>query len=155
MTVAILSWYIHEKYNLNLDIAKILKYSLTHDFVERYAGDVPTFASRSERDNKVRREQESLNRLGEEFKDFEDMITTMREYEIKDDEESLFVWSVDKIQQLVMGDLDEWRSYAEAPITYDQFVSKYTELLGKSSKYSREIFESILEYSKTTYYERS
>ena len=154
MTVAILCWYIHDKYNLDLDIAKILKYAITHDFVERYAGDVPTFASTAERNQKVLREQESLKRLSEEFNEFSDMITFMQRYESKGDEESLFVWSVDKMQQLVMGDLDNWRSYAEAPITYEQFATKYTELSEESSVYCREIFEGLIDYSKTTYYDQ-
>ena len=155
MAVAVLCWYIHDTYKLDLDIAKIFKYALTHDFVERYAGDVPTFASSAERDAKVVRERESLDKLSDEFSEFSDMVAAMQGYELKEDEESLFVWSVDKMQQLIMGDLDDWRSYAERPITYDEFVAKYTELLEKSSKYSREIFESLVEYSKTTYYEQS
>ena len=154
MAVAILCWYIHDKYTLGLDIAKILKYALSHDFVERYAGDVPTFASSIERNDKLLREQESLKRLSEEFSEFEDMVASMRRYETKEDEESLFVWSVDKMQQLIMGDLDDWSSYAEAPITYDQFATKYKELSEKSSKYCREIFEGLLEYSKSTYYDQ-
>lgn len=154
MAVAILCWYIHDKYALDLDITKILKYALTHDFVERYAGDVPTFASSAERDTKVLREQESLKRLSEEFNEFEGMVTSMQRYEIKEDEESLFVWSVDKMQQLIMGDLDKWSSYAEAPITYGQFAIKYTELSEKSSKYCREIFNGLLAYSKSTYYDQ-
>jgi 5'-deoxynucleotidase YfbR-like HD superfamily hydrolase len=154
MAVAVLCWYIHDKYAIDLDIAKILKYALTHDFVERYAGDVPTFASATERDSKVLREQESLKKLSEEFAEFEDMVTSMQKYETKDDEEALFVWSVDKMQQLIMGDLDGWSSYAEAPITYDQFVTKYKELSDNSSKYCREIFEGLLEYSKSTYYDQ-
>lgn len=154
MTVAILCWYIIDNYALNLDIAKVFKYALTHDFVERYAGDVPTFASETERSEKVLREQESLKRLSEEFNEFNDLVESMQRYEIKDDEESLFVWSVDKIQQLIMGDLDNWRSYAEKPITYDEFCKKYTDLLKKSSKYTEKIFEGLLNYSKTTYYDQ-
>ena len=154
MAVTVLCWYIHDKYALGLDIAKILKYALTHDFVERYAGDVPTFASSTEREMKAMREHESLKMLSNEFDDFEDMIASMQKYEAKEDDESLFVWSVDKMQQLIMGDLDSWSSYAEAPITYNQFAAKYKELSEKSSIYCREIFEGLLEYSKSTYYDR-
>jgi len=154
MTVAILCWYILDRYALDLDVAKVLKYALTHDFVERYAGDVPTFASEAERNEKVIREQESLNRLSVEYKGFSDLVTSIRKYETKEDAEALFVWSVDKIQQLIMGDLDNWRSYAEKPITYDEFTKKYTELLEKSSQYTRVIFEGLLEYSKSTYYDQ-
>lgn len=154
ITVAVLAWYIHDAYKIDLDIAKILKYALTHDFVERYAGDVNTFATFEERNAKVLREQESLARLTEEFSGFNDMTDSMKNYELKQDEESLFVWTVDKMQGLIMGDLDNWRPYAEIAITYDQFATKYEELLEKSSKHCREIFEGLIEYSKSTYYDQ-
>lgn len=82
------------------------------------------------------------------------MVLSMHAYESKTDEEALFVWTVDKLQPLIMGDMDQWRPYADISITYDQFVSKYQELLGKSSKYCREIFEGFIEYSKRTYYDQ-
>jgi putative hydrolase of HD superfamily len=154
MTVAILCWYVHDRYQIDLDIAKILKYAITHDFVERYAGDVNTFASTDERNAKVQQEQKSLDRLSGEFSTFNDMITSMQEYELKRDQESLFVWTVDKMQPLIMGDMDNWRPYAEIEITYDQFSAKYRELLEKSSKHCREIFEGLIEYSKSTYYDQ-
>jgi len=154
LTVALLCWYIHDRYNLKLDISKILKYAITHDFVERYAGDVNTFASTDERNAKVLREQESLIRLSDEFSDFQDMAVSMQNYELRQDDESLFVWTVDKMQGLIMGDMDNWRPYAEIGITYDQFVIKYKELSEKSSEYCKEIFEGLIEYSKSTYYDR-
>lgn len=154
MTVAILCWYVHDKYQINLDIAKILKYAITHDFVERYAGDVNTFASVDERNTKVQREQESLDRLSSEFGEFNGMVTAMQGYESKQDEESLFVWTVDKMQQLIMGDMDKWRPYAEIDITYKQFTAKYKELSEKSSMHCREIFEGLIQYSKSTYYDQ-
>lgn len=154
MTVAVLCWYIHDTYHIDLDISKILKYAIAHDFVERYAGDVNTFASAEDREMKVKREQESLERLSMEFSGFGDMVASMEGYEDKQDEESLFVWTVDKMQQLIMGDMDSWRPYKEINISYDQFTAKYAELLEKSSKHCREIFAGLIEYSKTTYYDR-
>jgi putative hydrolases of HD superfamily len=154
LTVALLCWYIHDRHHLELDISKILKYAITHDFVERYAGDVNTFASQKEREQKVVNEQASLERLSVEYKDFPDMISSMRNYESKQDEESNFVWTVDKMQGMIMGDMDDWRPYASINITYDQFVGKHGEHLKKSSKYCKEIFESLLEYCKTTYYDQ-
>ena len=154
MAVTMLCWYIHDKLALDLDIAKILKYALTHDFVERYAGDTPTFASSEERAAKVIREQESLQKLSIEFSSFDDMIYTMQNYEDKPDEESLFVWSVDKMQALIMGDMDNWKAYAEAPISYDDFTDKFDELYPKSSQYTKEIFRELVAYCKTTYYDR-
>lgn len=154
MTVAMLCWYIHDSYKLDLDVGKILKYALAHDFVERYAGDVNTFASADDRAKKVDREAASLVRFVDEFANFPGMTNAMRQYEEKTDEESLFVWTVDKMQQLIMGDMDNWRPYAEISITYDQFVDKYAELLAKSSPYARDIFDGLIAYCTSTYYDR-
>lgn len=154
MTVAILCWYIHDKYNLDLNLELILKYALTHDFVERYAGDVSTFAPQAERDAKVLREQESLKRMSEELAEFSGLVKIMERYESKPDDESLFVWSVDKIQQLINGELDNWIAYQEGGIVYNQFVKKYDELASKSSPYCREIFEGIVAYSKPRFYDQ-
>lgn len=154
LRVALLCWYIHNRYKLELDISKILKYAITHDFVERYAGDVNTFASMDERNAKLVREQASLERLSQEYESFEDMVSSMQNYELKQDEESLFVWTVDKMQGMIMGDMDGWRPYSSLDITYTEFVKKHTEHLAKSSRYCKEIFEGLLEYCKTTYYDQ-
>ena len=58
--VAMLCWYLHDALKLELDIAKILKYALVHDFVEVYAGDVNTFASKIARQEKIQTEAAAL-----------------------------------------------------------------------------------------------
>lgn len=150
-TVALLCWYLYEVIKPKLDISLVLKYAMAHDFVERYAGDVHSFASKEAREAKVIKEQEALVRLSEEFSEFPDLTQTMRCYEEKSDEESLFVWTVDKIQQLIMGDLDNWACYKEDGISYDRFVEQYTDICAKGSQHCKEIFTSIIEYCKTTY----
>lgn len=150
-TVALLSWYLYEKIQPNLNVALILKYAMAHDFVERYAGDVSSFASQQAREAKVIKEQEALTRLAGELSEFPNLIETMQQYEKKSDEESLFVWTVDKIQQLIMGDLDNWACYKEDGISYDRFVEKYIDICAKGSQHCKEIFTSIIEYCKTTY----
>lgn len=150
-TVTLLCWYVYELRKPALDITKILKYAMAHDFVERYAGDVPSFASTEARETKIIREQEALARLSDEFSEFPDLVQTMQTYETKVDEESLFVWTVDKMQQLIMGDLENWGSYIEGGITYERFAEKYTETAKKGSVYCQDIFESLVDYCKTTY----
>jgi len=150
-TVTLLCWYIHDRYKIGLDISRILKYALAHDFVERYAGDVNTYASDQAREQKVKDEALALERLSTEFSKFPNLVSSMSDYELKQDEESLFVWTVDKMQQLLMGDLDSWRPYHEISITYEQFCAKSAEQLQKSSPYARDIFNALIEYSKTTY----
>lgn len=152
--VAMLCWYICSHYALDLDLGKVLKYALTHDFAERYAGDTNTFATKVDREKKVAREKAATERLSREFDDFKDLVDIIRDYESKADDEALFVWTVDKMQALVLGDLDNWRPYQKLDITYDQFTSKYKELMVTASPHCEEIFESLVEYCKTTYYDR-
>jgi len=153
-TVAMLSWSICDRYSLPLDLAKVLKYALTHDFVERYAGDVNAFATKEERAEKVIREKAALQRLSEEFKDFGDLIASMEAYETKSDEEALFVWTVDKMQAYIMGDLDNWRPYKKLDLSWKRFIEKHAEQLAVCSPYCKEIFSELLAYCRTTYYDQ-
>jgi len=152
--VALLSWSICSQNKLALDLSKVLRYALIHDFVERYAGDVNTFASQSAREAKVEREQAALARLSKEFVEFEDLVESLDHYEHKKDEEALFVWTVDKMQGMILADMDGWRPYRKINITYDRFIEKHSEHLAKASPYCKEIFASLFEYCKTTYYDR-
>jgi putative hydrolase of HD superfamily len=153
-SVALLCWTIVEKYNLELDLLKIFKYSLAHDFVERYAGDVNTFATKAERQKKEEDEKQALARLCKEFEHLEGLTQTMMVYESKGDDESLFVWSVDKMQALIMGELDNWRPYEELNINYDDFEQKYVKTISQSSPYCKQIFTELFDHCKTTYYDR-
>lgn len=153
-SVALLCWAIVTEHKLPLELSKVLIYALTHDFVEFYAGDTNTFATAEERLNKLHREQLALQRFNQEFADFPEMLNSMQLYENKDDPESLFVWTVDKLQPLILGDIDNWRPYVELAINYNSFCKKYEELLSQASPYSKEIFESLIKYSQTTYYDQ-
>lgn len=154
MSVALLCWYVYVKNKLDLDLVKIFQYALVHDFVERYAGDVSTFASDIERENKVNKEKESLKRLSSEFGSFSEMIESMQAYELKEDEEARFVWTVDKMQQLILGDMDNWRPWrpgSDLLLTYGESCMKYDGLLEKASPYAQEIFKELICYSKKTF----
>ena len=152
--VAMLCWFIHDKYKLGLDLEKVLKYALTHDFAEVYAGDVNTYASKEARQQKIETEKIATGRLCEEFKEFKDLAATLRDYEAEADEEALFVWTVDKMQAYILGDLDDWRPYKKVGISYDRFAAKHSEQLSVCSPHCKEIFETVLEYCTTTYYDR-
>lgn len=152
--VALLCWFIHDKYNLPLSLEKILQYALVHDFAERYAGDTNTYADPAARARKIELERQALERLSGEFKDFRGLVTAMTAYDTSRDAEALFVWTVDKMQAMILGDLDGWRPYQKINITYDRFVAKHSEQLASCSPYCKEIFATLLEYCKTTYYDR-
>lgn len=150
--VAMLCWRIYDAIKPKLELAKILKYALVHDFSERgYRADVNTFAKKEERERKKKRETLELTKLSDEFKDFNDFVETLNSYENLDDE-ALFVWSVDKMQAIILGEMDDWRPYEAYGITYKQFQNKGQEFLEKCSPYIKDILKEVFESACKTYY---
>lgn len=154
MTVALLCWYVIDKQQLSLDKAKVLQYALCHDFVERYAGDVNSYATVKDRQKKVENERKALKRLASEFKDFPGLVAAMEGYENKSDEEALFAWTIDKLQALVMDELSDWKAHAEIGVTYEAFQQKMQSQLAAASPFARDVYDAIIQYSYTTFYDQ-
>lgn len=93
--LAMLAWYIVASEKLPLNLEKVLKYALAHDIVEAYAGDTPVNDVEGQKTKKAR-EAAAFVRLKEEFSEFPDMLQTLEAYEERQDEESLFVYALDK-----------------------------------------------------------
>lgn len=125
--VAMWAWQLNDNLEVGLDNEKILRYALIHDFVEVYAGDVNSFASPDVRAQKQRDEELALDRLRAEYADSPSFISAIEAYERRSDEEAQFVWSCDKMQALLQGQLDHWRCYYELKITDEQFAAKMRE----------------------------
>jgi 5'-deoxynucleotidase YfbR-like HD superfamily hydrolase len=126
-SVALIAWQLNEAVGAGLDDAKLLKYALIHDFVEVHAGDVCAFASPEARRQKEIDEAAALERLREEYADAPDFIAAIDAYQAHEDDTVVFVWSCDKMQALLQGQLDNWRCYYELGITDEQFAAKIAE----------------------------
>lgn len=154
-STALLSWKLFDTIKPPLSLEKILKYSLIHDASERGMDfDVNTYASEDERAHKKEREEKELMKLRGEFEDFDDLVKLLETYENMEDAEAVFVWSVDKMQAMILGNIDNWRPYRLYGVTYDQFCKKGEEILAKGSPYLRDVVREVLEESKKTYYDR-
>lgn len=152
-SVAILCWRVYEITKPPLNLETILKYALVHDFSERgLKKDVNTYAGKEERTLKKEREDLELKKISSEFKDFEDFVSILNSYENLD-AEALFVWSVDKMQGIILGGLDKWRPHASYHISYKQFCEKDEEFLEKCSPYVRDVFKKVYEQACKTYYD--
>ena len=153
LSVAYLCWFIHDELGLELDMEKVLKYAMAHDIVEVYSGDVNSFASEEAREQKRRDEAEAQARLGDEFKGFVGFTRIMDSYQDKEDgdEEALFVWTVDKVQALIMDDLDSWSAHIRIGITYEAFCSKYKAFIEQCSHHCKEMVEALVEYCIASY----
>jgi putative hydrolase of HD superfamily len=67
--LAILSWFLATHLEPNLNLEKILLYSLVHDLVEAYAGDTNAF-NQDDLATKELREHEALQTIQREFQFF-------------------------------------------------------------------------------------
>ena len=95
--------------------------------------DVSTYAIDSERKLKEETEAKELVKLSQEFSNFPSMTNAIIDYNNATDEEARFVWSVDKMQTIILGEIDNCRPYSEQNITYADFYKKGEEFLTKCS----------------------
>lgn len=98
--LAMVCWYLNEKFDLGLNDEKILKYALVHDLTEIFEGDIPSILKY--RDKKVASnvkvsEEEAIERLEKKFKDLGFLIQYIKDYEGAIDEEAKFVFATDKL----------------------------------------------------------
>lgn len=130
-SVAMLAWMIHDELNLDLDMAKVLKYALIHDMVEVYAGDTNAYADEELKKEKKIRERQAYQRLAKEFRSiFPDFISAIESYEAHSDKEGEFVWTIDKIQALVQGNIDDMRPFYELGLTREDVKRTHGKKMG-------------------------
>ena len=70
-SVAMMCWRVYEKIKPPLNLEKIFKYSLAHDFLERgLSKDISSYAGKDVRLKKKQREAEELLKIEDEFAEF-------------------------------------------------------------------------------------
>jgi putative hydrolase of HD superfamily len=125
--LALVGWYIVSTYELPLNIDLVIKYGLLHDLVEVYAGDTYIFDPDPERHaSKVDREHQALLQLKKEFPEFPELTDLIETYEKREDEESKFVYALDKLIAPINIYLDGGRTWNEHKITFQQIRENKT-----------------------------
>lgn len=118
--LAMLCWYVISTEKLDLNLEKVFKYCLAHDLVEIYAGDTPFFSEDTEfKKSKQEREHQALQRIKSEQSAFPELAEWIEGYEERKDPESIFVYSMDKIQPMANIILDDGRSWKREKVTMD------------------------------------
>lgn len=81
-----------------LDLPRIGTYALVHDLAEIYAGDTPVYSDPKTRAAKPKRERIARAKLHEKFgHDFPWLLSYLDDYVDMKDEESKFVYALDKL----------------------------------------------------------
>ncbi|MES2623581.1 MAG: HD domain-containing protein [Patescibacteria group bacterium] len=118
--VAMLAWFLADQFKLSLSKEKLFKYALAHDVVEVYAGDTPVYGSEEVKASKQEREEKSLERIKGEFGYFPDLIESIESYEQRNDEESIFIYELDKLLPPLNMYLDGGYGWNKFSITLEQ-----------------------------------
>jgi 5'-deoxynucleotidase YfbR-like HD superfamily hydrolase len=118
-TLAMTGWFIAQSFP-DLDRNKIIIYALVHDIVEVYAGDTFAFAEKKEIDKKKIREADALQRIKKEWQDFPEMVDTIEQYETMSDDESRFVYALDKIMPTLLNIISDGHTWRTENISLHQ-----------------------------------
>jgi len=116
--LAMAAWFLAQYFpHLNRD--KIIRYAMAHDLVEVHAGDTYIFADDDSINTKKQREHDAFEKIKKDWKDFPDLIDAIAAYESKNDEESKFVYALDKIMPIMMNFLGKGYGEHKHKITLD------------------------------------
>ena len=140
--------YIISLENLSLDRDKVLYYCLIHDLVEVYAGDTYKYSTDKELINsKIQREIEAFEKIKSEFPEHKNLLKMIEAYETRLDEESRFVYALDKLQPVLNIYSDNGRSWKKGMVKLDQIISskkdkfKFSPIVEKYWNELRELLE--------------
>ncbi|MYB40066.1 HD domain-containing protein [Candidatus Saccharibacteria bacterium] len=139
--LAMAAWLIVSREKLPLDVNLVIKYALVHDLVEVYAGDTFAFDDEAAED-KAAREHAAMRRLRED-ESTAGFAASAEEYEKLDNEESRFVYGLDKLMAaftVLHGHVPIWR---ENGVTREAFVDRFEAKVGKSA-YLKPYWEKCL-----------
>ena len=120
--LAMLAWYIADAENLSLNKNLLLKYALVHDLVETYAGDTSAFAAEDARRLKIESESKALDQLAKDFAEFSELPKLIHEYEERKNDESRFIYALDKFQPTLNIYSDGGRSWRRGGVSLAMII---------------------------------
>ena len=142
--LAMLGWYLAEALKLPLKRNSIIEYALAHDLVEVYAGDTYIFTKDEEaKRTKREREKAAQIRLKKELPEFESLHDAIERYETQADEESRFVYALDKLIPLITIYLQDGRTWKEMEVAFDELMAFKREKIGSQPEV-RKLLEEII-----------
>ncbi len=140
--LVMLAWYLVDSLKLDLDKDLVTRYALVHDLVEVYAGD--SYAYGDKRSDKDQRERDALEQLMKNFAEFPDLSLMIKNYVSRQDQESKFVYALDKLQPMINIYLDQGRTWQEKQISL-QMIIDYKKDKVEVSPVVQKLFEGLVE----------
>ncbi|MEM5793996.1 MAG: HD domain-containing protein [Candidatus Aenigmatarchaeota archaeon] len=116
--VAVLAYFLAEKYFPQLDKTKILKMALIHDFCEVYAGDI-TPSDKIDQEKKASIEEKAIVKIFSKLEKGQDYINLWKEFQEESSEEAKFVKQVDCLEMVLQASIYEKQGYKNLQEFFD------------------------------------
>ena len=147
--LAVVAWYIIETDKLKLNKELCFMYALAHDLVEVYAGDTYIFDGDPKRLlSKERRERQALHKIEKRFSKFKTLTKVIERYEKKADEESKFIYALDKILPPIQIYMDKGKLWHERGVSYEKLVGNKHNKIKVSKPVNKYWNELLIELTK-------
>jgi putative hydrolase of HD superfamily len=150
-----LAWYIVDSRKLSLDMNLVIQYALIHDLVEAYAGDTYIFAEdKNYVATKEEREQKAQEKLQKDFSEMESLHELIGKYEKREDDESKFVYALDKIHPIINIYLDKGRTWKHENLTFEklfEYKKNQVKVSPEIEMYFRELMKLIQKDEKNLF----
>ena len=144
--VVMVAWFLIEQDKLKLNKELCLMYALAHDLVEIYAGDTYIF-DKNKISSKVERERESLRQIKKRLSHFKTLIRTIEEYEKREDEESKFIYALDKLLPPLQIYLTKGKLWHEKKVSLADNIENKNKKIAISKdvdKYWQELLKELI-----------
>lgn len=152
-SLALVAYELASEYASELNLEKILLYSLVHDLVELINGDMQTLtASTEDLENKAKQDAVDLLEVKQRLKMAPRIIEALEKYEAKEDDEALFVYWLDKVVTIPTHFYDQGANLKALGVNNQQDIREwYKRTLAKLSKQSNSPHPSVAKVLELAY----
>ena len=143
--LAMIAWFLIDQDKLELNKELCFMYALAHDLVEIYAGDT-YFLDKNHSTSKQQREKEALGKIEKRFSSFKNLTKIIKKYENKKDEESKFIYALDKLIPPIQIYFEEGKLWNEKKVLFEDLVENKNNKIAKSKdvdKYWQELLKEL------------
>ena len=148
--VAMVAWFLIEQDKLKLNKEICLMYALAHDLVEIYAEDTFIF-NKKKKVSKHEREKEALIKIKKRFSKFKNLIKIIQNYEKKKDEESNFIYILDKLLPPIQIYLENGKMWHKKKVSLLKQLEYKNKMISASlyfNEYWQELVKELVQNKK-------
>lgn len=148
--LALVAWFVAVRCELALQLPLVIEYALVHDLVETYAGDTPAFrhpgqTAQPTHADKEQREREAFRRIARKWGPlFPSLVHRIARYRLQNDEESRFIYALDKLLAQLNIYADGGRTSQILQTTRDDIIAYKRPRVAKHPVVA-DLFEELLQ----------